>query len=70
MNKSRIATFGGYAGGAIFFILNIATQGEVPGGFKGGVAGFILGYAVTLIVLSLIPRKRIVQKEQQDENRQ
>ncbi|MBK7158580.1 MAG: hypothetical protein IPH77_08480 [Ignavibacteria bacterium] len=28
----------------IFFILNIATKGKVPGGFKGGVVGFIAGY--------------------------
>jgi hypothetical protein len=62
VGKSRIATFGGFAGGAIFLILNIAAKGEVPGGFKGGVAGFVLGYAVALIVSSLIHRKRIVTK--------
>lgn len=58
MDKNKIATIGGFIGGAIFFILNIATQGEVPGGFKGGVIGFILGYLITRLILSIIPQKK------------
>ena len=57
MDKNKIATWVGLAGGGVFFVLNKVTQGEVPGGFIGGAVGFILGYALAWMVLALIPGK-------------
>ena len=31
MDKNKIATAVGFAGGGVFFILNLATKGQVPG---------------------------------------
>jgi hypothetical protein len=57
MDKNKIATWVGFAGGGVFIILNIATNGQVPGGFKGGVAGFLLGYALGWLVLAFVPSR-------------
>jgi len=65
MDKNKIATWVGFAGGGVFFILNIATKGQVPGGFQGGVAGFIIGYALAWLVLAFIPSRK---KEQDSES--
>lgn len=55
-DKEKVATWAGFAGGGVFFILNLAT-GAVPGGFEGGILGFILGYGLARLVLALIPSK-------------
>ena len=57
MKRNKIPTWMGFAGGAVFFILNIVTKGQIPGGFKGGVLGFIIGYALGWLVLVFIPAK-------------
>ena len=58
MDKNKIATGVGFTGGGVFFILNLATKGEVPGGAEGGVLGFIIGYALAWLVLAFIPSNR------------
>ncbi len=56
--KNKIATWFGYAGGALFFGLNIITEGVVPGGFLGGVIGFVVGFGLAWAVLAFIPDKK------------
>lgn len=58
MDKNKIATWVGFVGGGVFFILNIATKGQVPGGFTGGILGFIIGYALAWLILAFVPSKR------------
>jgi hypothetical protein len=58
MDKNKIAMAVGFAGGGVFFMLNLATKGQVPGGFQGGVLGFIIGYALARLVLAFIPAKK------------
>jgi hypothetical protein len=58
MNKHKIALGVGFAGGGVFFVLNLATQGAVPGGAQGGFAGFIIGYVLTRLVLALVPARQ------------
>ena len=55
MDKHRVSIWGGYIGGGAFFILNLATRGEIPGGFQGGVLGFALGYALVRFGLAFFP---------------
>jgi hypothetical protein len=57
MNKNKIATYAGYAGGGVFIFLNLATQGQVPGGFIGGMIGFLLGYGLARVFLAAAPDK-------------
>ncbi|MBK7446252.1 MAG: hypothetical protein IPJ45_09565 [Ignavibacteria bacterium] len=59
-DKNKIATWCGFIGGAIFFILNIATKGKVPGGFKGGVVGFIAGYGFVWLVLTIFKKSEFI----------
>ena len=54
MDNDKISTWAGFVGGGVFTILNVATNGNVPGGFKGGVVGFLLGYALAWLVLAFV----------------
>jgi hypothetical protein len=58
MDKNKIAMAVGFGGGGVFLILNLATKGQVPGGFQGGFLGFIIGYALARLVLAFIPSKK------------
>ncbi len=66
IDKNKIAIWAGYVGGGTFFILNIVTKGKVPGGFQGGVGGFIIGYALARLILAVIPTKKKAQDSVQD----
>ena len=57
LNKNKIAIWGLFVGGGIFCVLNIATNGAVPGGAQGAVAGGIIGYVLTWGILAFIPSK-------------
>jgi hypothetical protein len=54
--KSKIVNVAGICGGGLFFVLNLAT-GQVPGGFVGGVVGY-LSFAVlaALILFVFVPK--------------
>lgn len=49
--KESITTLVGFCGGGVFSILNILTNGTVPGGFVGGVLGFFVFGGLTALVL-------------------
>lgn len=53
IDKHKIGSTAGFIGGGVFFVLNITSNGAVPGGFKGGVLGFIVGYGLSFLVLSI-----------------
>jgi putative spermidine/putrescine transport system ATP-binding protein len=63
VNKNGIATWVGLLGGAVFFILNIITDGLVPGGYQGGVGGFVLGYLLARLVLVFVTPSRFAAYE-------
>lgn len=54
-------------GGGIFFVLNIVTEGAVPGGFKGGVVGGILAYGLVWIIFQFLPKVAVKEKEESSE---
>jgi hypothetical protein len=58
LDKNRIATWVGCAGGGVFFILHKMTEGQAAGGVKAGVIGFTLGYALAWLVLAFIPANK------------
>ena len=55
MKKEKIANVVGFIGGGVFFLLNIATEGKVPGGAVGGVLGYLIGAGLTYLVFALVP---------------
>jgi hypothetical protein len=57
LNKNLIASVVGVLGGGVFFILNAVTDGAVPGGFQGGMLGFLIGYGLAWLVLAFIKLK-------------
>jgi len=58
LDKHKIALWCAWGGGVILFILHLTTKGEIPGGFKMGVAGGIVGYGLAWLVLAFIPSKK------------
>lgn len=53
--KNKIANSFGFAGGAVFFTLNLLT-GIVPGGFIGGVLGYLIGFGLAWMVLAFVSK--------------
>ena len=49
--KSKVVNVAGFCGGGVFFILNFATKGQVPGGFVGGVVGYLIFAVVAALIL-------------------
>jgi hypothetical protein len=56
--RNRIAFWIGIAGGGIFQILNAVTNGEIPGGGRGGVIGLIVFGGPAWLILYLIQRRQ------------
>jgi DASS family divalent anion:Na+ symporter len=57
MTKNQVATGAGFIFGGLFFLLNQVTRGQVPGGFQGGVIGFLIGYGLARLVLAFVPAR-------------
>ena len=56
--KQKVVTVVGFCGGGVFFLLNILT-GVVPGGFVGGVLGFLIfGGIAAFVVYVLMPKEQ------------
>ncbi|OWY23944.1 hypothetical protein C7N43_04745 [Sphingobacteriales bacterium UPWRP_1] len=56
--KQKVVNVAGFCGGGVFFLLNILT-GAVPGGYVGGVAGFIIfGGIAAFVVYVLMPEEK------------
>lgn len=58
LDKNKIASVAGFVGGGVFLLLNLVTKGKMPGGFQGGVLGFVIGYGLAWLVLAFIPSKK------------
>lgn len=52
--KQTVTGVAGFCGGGVFFVLNILTDGAVPGGFVGGILGFLLFGGLTALVLHFL----------------
>jgi len=56
--KQKVVSVTGFCGGGVFLILNITT-GAVPGGFVGGILGFLIfGGIAAFIVYVLVPKDK------------
>ena len=55
MDKTKIASIFAFFGGSIFFMLNITTEGAVPGGWQGGILGGGIGFLIGWIIASYFP---------------
>ena len=55
--KFAVATTGGFFTCAMTTLLSIATNGVIPGGFFVGLIGFVLGYLITILAVSLRSNK-------------
>ena len=56
MIKKYIVIFSVVVGGGTFFLLNLATDGKVPGGAVGGAIGTVICYVMTsLIYMFAVP---------------
>jgi len=56
--KMKVVNIVGFCGGGVFLLLNILTKGAVPGGFVGGVLGYLVfGGLTALVVYVLMPKK-------------
>ncbi len=54
--KQKVVNVAGFCGGGVFFLVNLLT-GKVPGGFLGGVAGYLIfGGLAALVVYVIIPK--------------
>lgn len=52
--RNRIAFWIGIAGGGMFMVLNILTNGAVPGGGQGGVLGMLIFGGLAWLVLRFV----------------
>lgn len=52
--RQAITSIVGFCGGGVFFVLNILTDGAVPGGFVGGILGFLLFGGLTVLILHFL----------------
>jgi hypothetical protein len=52
--RNRIAFWIGMAGGGIFMVLNITTNGAVPGGGQGGLLGMFVFGGLAWLVLRFV----------------
>ncbi len=53
-----IQGLGAVAGALVFVVLNVVTNGKVPGGYEAGVIGGTLGWIVGYGVEALLARRR------------
>jgi hypothetical protein len=67
MDNKKVLNWAGFAGAGVFNILNLVTNGAVPGGFIGAGLGCITGYILASIVLASIPSKKLGGAEEQSE---
>jgi len=57
--KKKVVSVVGFCGGGVFLVLNIITNGAVPGGFVGGVLGFLVfGGLAAFVVYVLMPKEQ------------
>ncbi len=52
--KQQIILIAGFCGGGVFFVLNILTEGAVPGGYIGGILGALIFGGLAALILKLM----------------
>ena len=67
MDDQRYVTIGAACGAGLFLLLNLLTQGAVPGGFRRGLLGGLTAGALGVFVLVL--RLRHAEKREQKETK-
>ncbi len=56
-NKQTVTSVAGFCGGGVFCVLNILTDGAVPGGFVGGILGFLVFAGPAALILHFLGSK-------------